>query len=44
MSFVTILAVSMLLGFFYRRVVLQDLVELGESKKVVLTQAFANSL
>jgi signal transduction histidine kinase len=43
-SFVIILVVSVLLGFFYRRIILQDLVELGENKNVVLTQAFTNSL
>ena len=35
---------SQYLGFFYRRIILQDLVELGENKNVVLTQAFSNSL
>ena len=44
MSFVIILVVSVLLGFFYRRIILQNLVELGEDKNVVLTQAFSNSL
>jgi signal transduction histidine kinase len=43
-SFITIVVVSMLLGFFYRRLALQELLEPGEDKNVVLTQAFANSL
>jgi signal transduction histidine kinase len=44
MSFVIIVVVSVLLGVFYRHITLQNLVELGENKNVVLTQAFSNSL
>ncbi len=44
MSLVTIVLASILLGVFYRRTVLSDLMEVGEGKNVALTQAFANSL
>jgi signal transduction histidine kinase len=43
-SLLTFVVISVLLGIFYRRIVLGDLVALGESKNVALTQAFANSL
>jgi hypothetical protein len=44
MSLVTIVLASILLGVFYRRMVLSDLMKVGERKNVALTQAFANSL
>jgi hypothetical protein len=44
MSLVTIVLASILLRVFYRRMVLSDLMKVGERKNVALTQAFANSL
>jgi signal transduction histidine kinase len=44
MSFFAIGVVTVLLGMFYRRVALNDLKELAESRNVALTQAFANSI
>ena len=43
-SLVTIVVASILLGAFYRRMVVKDLMHMGERKNVALTQAFANSL
>ncbi len=42
-SFVALLIVTMLLGQLYHQAIVRELVELGESKNVALTQAFANS-
>ena len=44
MSLITIVFASILLGAFYRRMVVNDLIHMGERKNVALTQAFANSL
>ncbi|HEY7493926.1 MAG TPA: hybrid sensor histidine kinase/response regulator, partial [Candidatus Tectomicrobia bacterium] len=43
-SLLTFIIISVLLGVFYRRLTLGNLIALGESKNVALTQAFANSL
>jgi signal transduction histidine kinase len=43
-SLLTFVIISVLLGVFYRRITLGNLMALGESKNVALTQAFANSL
>ncbi|MGH7774347.1 MAG: ATP-binding protein [Candidatus Binatia bacterium] len=43
-SFVATVIVAVLLGMFYRRIALRDIMELAESRNVALTQAFANSL
>jgi len=44
MSFLIIVIASLSLGFFYQHKILHDLIELGESKNIALTQAFANTL
>lgn len=43
-SLVAFVVVAALLGAFYRQVAVNNLVDLGESKNVALTQVFANSL
>ncbi|MCI0423785.1 MAG: hybrid sensor histidine kinase/response regulator, partial [Acidobacteria bacterium] len=43
-SLIAFIIVTVLLGAFYRQTALTDLIELEESKNVVLAQAFANSL
>jgi putative methionine-R-sulfoxide reductase with GAF domain len=43
-SLIAFVAVAVLLGMFFRRAVLTNLLELEESHNVALTQAFANSL
>ena len=43
-SFVAIGIVAALLGMFYRRIAVGNLVELGENNNVALTQSLANSL
>ena len=43
-SFVAFMGVAILLGLFYRQLVLANLIEIGESKNVALTQAFVNTL
>ncbi len=43
-SLVAVGVVTVLLGMFYRRIALNDLMEMAESRNVALTLAFANSL
>lgn len=43
-SLVASIGVAALLVLFYRQTALNNLVQLGESKNVALTQSFANSL
>ena len=43
-SFIAVAIVAVLLGLFYRQIAVNNLVEVGESKNVALTQLFANSL
>ena len=43
-SLLTFVVISVLLGVFYRRIAVSDLVALGENKNVSLTRAFTNSL
>jgi signal transduction histidine kinase len=44
MSFLIIVVTSISLGLFYRQKILCDLLEIGESKNVALTQMFANTV
>lgn len=44
MSFLIIVFASISLGLFYRQKILHDLLEIGESKNVALTQTFANTV
>jgi signal transduction histidine kinase len=44
MSLIAIVIVAVFLGSFYRRLAINDLAELAESRNVALTRAFANSL
>ena len=43
-SLISMVVVAVLLGAFYRRIALNDLIELGERHNIALTQAFSNSL
>ena len=43
-SLMTFCIIAVVLGMFYRQIVLNNLIALGEQKNVALTQAFANSL
>jgi hypothetical protein len=43
-SLIAFVIVATLLRVFYRQLVLNNLVEIAESKNVALTQAFSNSL
>jgi hypothetical protein len=43
-SAVVFIIVMILLGVFYRQLLLNDLIEIAENKNVALTQSFSNSL
>ena len=43
-SFIAVVLVAALLGMFYRWIALNNLMEMAESRNIVLAQAFANSL